>query len=58
LSHVAAIAPLVVGAARAAELRVRSSPHARRTARRALAVLARRSREARAYVRLRVMRLA
>jgi hypothetical protein len=46
----------VVAAARVAEARVRSSPRLRRAARRAMALLAKVSPEARAFVRIRLMR--
>jgi hypothetical protein len=48
---------LTVAAARVVERRVRSSPALRRAGRGAVALLARRSREVRAFVRLRLMRL-
>lgn len=47
----------LIAAARVAESKVRTSPRLRRAGRRAMAVLARISPEARAFVRLRIMRL-
>ncbi len=47
----------VVAAARVVEARVRASVRTRRAARDAMALLAKRSTEARAFVRLRLMRL-
>jgi hypothetical protein len=48
---------VVVAAARVVEARLRSSRRVRRAARDVAAALARRSNEARAFVRLRLMRL-
>lgn len=47
----------VVAAARIAETHLRASPHLRRAGRRALALFAKLSPEARAFIRLRIMRL-
>lgn len=47
----------VIAAARVAETKVRESPRLRKAGRRAMALLARISPEARAFVRLRIMRL-
>jgi hypothetical protein len=48
---------VIVAAARVVEERVRTSPRVRRAARAAMALAAKRSTEARAFVRIRLMRL-
>jgi len=48
---------LVIAAARVAEARIRSSPRLRKAGRRAMALLAKVSPEARAFVRIRLMRM-
>ena len=48
---------VIVAAARVAEARIRTSPRLRKAGRRAMALLARVSPEARDFVRIRLMRL-